>query len=175
MPKQFPISHGEAGQVLCPALRTDFARFSLTPEIQKLGEGTGVGGGPTAAPLASSSLLPTFNFAGQVLLGLDDLVHICADGALHAGTLKLTCCHSCVVTGFRLVVNHPVHSIRDLWGWGGVVNEEITRESFSVKQGDNYSSILKPAAKKPPNTQGLQLMMDYAREQKLAILAIQNS
>lgn len=56
----------------------------------------------------------TSDFAGDVLFGGDDLVHVSAYGGLQRRAACLAALHDGLVLGLGLGLHQPVHCIRDL-------------------------------------------------------------
>lgn len=62
--------------------------------------------------MATLSLTPYL--VGDVLLGCDDLVHVCSYGGLQRGAGRLTLLQDCLILGLALPLHQAVYSITDL-------------------------------------------------------------
>lgn len=59
-------------------------------------------------------MLQTFDLVGDVLLGCDDLIHICSYESLQRGAPCFTFVHRSFILALTLALHHTVHSICDL-------------------------------------------------------------
>lgn len=61
-----------------------------------------------------STLSLTSDLVGDVLLGGDDLVHVCPYGGLQRGAGRLTLLQHCLILGLTLSLHQAVYCITDL-------------------------------------------------------------
>lgn len=61
-----------------------------------------------------SALSLTSDLVGDVLLGGDDLVHVCPYGGLQRGAGHLTLLQHCLILGLTLSLHQAVYRITDL-------------------------------------------------------------
>lgn len=64
-----------------------------------------------------STLVLTFDLVGDVLLGCDDLVHVCSNGGLQRGAGCLTLLQHCLILGLALLLHQAVYCITNLYTW----------------------------------------------------------
>lgn len=78
-----------------------------------------------------------------MLLGSDDLVHICAYGSLQRGTSCLTALHYSLVLGLCLTLNQTVHGIRDLITHKDHYSWKLARHCKTIRSNSaaNFTSL----------------------------------
>lgn len=59
-------------------------------------------------------MLLTFDLVGDVLLGCDDLIHICSYESFQRGARSFTFVHHSFILALTLALHHPIHRICDL-------------------------------------------------------------